>query len=153
MGADFAMKLNAVGRFTLVTFAFTAVVSAFLWARHSYIRSSESPSSQPVIMKPKFDVLRADVKVLHDLLSSGSLNSVDFVKAYSTQIQNHDKYLKAMLSMPPMEQLFSNAEKLDHERSSGKTRGPLHGILVILKVLPNPASDSLFKFIRCMAAG
>lgn len=87
-------------------------------------------------MRPShlFDVLTADVKLLQALLSDGSTSSVDLVEAHVHQIRKHDGYLHAMLSMPPAQELKAIARALDEERQSGSTRGPLHGIPIILKV-------------------
>ena len=83
-----------------------------------------------------FDVLTADVRVLQKLLGNGTLRSTDLVKAYRAQIDKYDGHLHAMLSMPSLVSLLAVAEALDGERSNGNLRGPLHGIPVILKVVP-----------------
>ncbi|KAI9768832.1 MAG: hypothetical protein M1840_004646 [Geoglossum simile] len=92
-------------------------------------------TNQKPIMKPNdlFDVLTADVKVLQKLLQTRTLNSVDLVEAYMAQIRRHDGYLRAMLSTAPMEGLVEAAKVLDQERVSGRLRGPLHGIPILLK--------------------
>ncbi|KAH0562208.1 hypothetical protein GP486_003097 [Trichoglossum hirsutum] len=94
-------------------------------------------TNQKPIMKSNslFDVLTADVKVLQKLLQTRTLSSVDLVEAYIAQIRRHDGYLRAMLSMAPMEGLVEAAKALDQERVSERLRGPLHGIPIILKVL------------------
>jgi hypothetical protein len=96
----------------------------------------EIPSAEMVAMRPSklFDVLTADVKLLQALLSNGSTSSVDLVEAHVNQIRKHDGYLHAMLSMPPVQDLKATARALDEERQRGSTRGPLHGIPIILKV-------------------
>jgi amidase len=80
------------------------------------------------------NVLTADVKLLKDLLEKGTLKSVDLVDRYLDQIEKHDGYLHAMLSIPSRQNLRTIASALDEERNSGTLRGPLHGIPVIIKV-------------------
>lgn len=73
---------------------------------------------------------------LRDLLNGGSFRSVDLVHRYLDQIQQHNKdgaALNALISTPPKETLLETAARLDRERSEGNTRGPLHGIPVIVK--------------------
>lgn len=62
------------------------------------------------------DVLTADIKSLTDALESGSLRSVDPIDRYVDQIEKHDHYLHAMLSLPSRESLKDFPSKLDHER-------------------------------------
>ncbi len=85
----------------------------------------------------RIDLLTTDVKSLQDLLAAGSIKSTHLVELYLTQIQRHDGYLHAMLSMPSRESLRRSATALDEERAAGKTRSPLHGIPVILKACRN----------------
>jgi amidase len=42
--------------------------------------------------------------------------------------------LRAIISLPPKEELLSVAKKLDRERAENKIRGPFHGIPIIIKV-------------------
>lgn len=79
-------------------------------------------------------IANADAKSLLRLLESGSLKSVDIVNQCLDQIEKHDGYLHAMLSMPPRQALRAVASSLDDERAAGRLRGPLHGIPVIIKV-------------------
>ncbi len=81
-----------------------------------------------------FDVLTGDVKLLQTLLQRGSLKSVDLVDLYMAQIQKHDSYLHAMLSMPSKESLKKIAHALDEERLQGTLRSALHGIPIVIKV-------------------
>ena len=90
---------------------------------------------------PHIDVLTADAKLLQNFLDKGSISSVNLVDLYLAQIQKHDGYLHAMLSMPPQDALRTTAAKLDDERLKGQLRGPLHGVPVIVKV------RELFAFV------
>lgn len=82
-----------------------------------------------------FDVLTTDANSLKGLLDKKTIRSVDIVEQYLKQIEKHDAYLHAMLSMPSRETLRSVASERDRERESGRPlRGPFHGIPIIIKV-------------------
>ena len=53
------------------------------------------------IKVPRLDVLNIDVRMLQEMLESGSVKSSHLVDLYLAQIQRHDGYLHGMLSMPP----------------------------------------------------
>lgn len=80
-----------------------------------------------------FSPLTADATSLQQMLTSGSITSVDLVKVYLAQIQKHDDYLHAMIQTTPTDILEAAAKALDDERAAGKVRGPLHGIPIIIK--------------------
>jgi hypothetical protein len=80
------------------------------------------------------DLLTVDAKTLASGLTNGHFTSVDLVEKSLEMIQKHDKYLHAMLSMVPRDQLRQRAEVLDKERKEGKIRGRLHGIPIVIKV-------------------
>jgi len=85
------------------------------------------------------DLLRLTATELQELLQKNELTSVDLVKQVLGQIESHNEKglgLKAMLSMAPTRLLLDTASKLDAERAEGHTRGPLHGIPIIVKVRP-----------------
>ena len=82
-------------------------------------------------------LLTASATELQALLQSGDLTSVQLVKACLNQIAKYDRSgptLRAIVSTPPEEHILSVAERLDKERTTGKVRGPLHGIPIIVKV-------------------
>jgi amidase len=80
------------------------------------------------------DLLTADVKSLQELLSNGSVKSIDLVHQYVDQIKKYDHYFHAVISVTPGELLDKAANGLDSERKAGKVRGPLHGIPILIKV-------------------
>lgn len=84
-----------------------------------------------------FNVLNSDTKSLKYLLENGHLKSVDLVDRYLDQIEKHDNYLHAMLSMPPRDTLKTLASELDNERKAGKVRSSLHGLPIVIKVTPS----------------
>ena len=80
------------------------------------------------------DLLTTDAKALQVLLDEGSISSWDLVKRCIAQIEKHDDRLRAMIRTTPIELLEAAAKSLDQERASGKVRGPLHGIPILIKV-------------------
>lgn len=84
-------------------------------------------------MAPNFDILTATAEDLQRELSSGGTTSQQLVKIYLSQIERHNDYLKAVISTAPEALLLERAAILDDERQSGKLRGPLHGIPILVK--------------------
>jgi amidase len=83
-----------------------------------------------------FKPLTTTAVELRTLLESGDLTSTAIVEKYLDQIQRYDKAgpcLNALISVAPRHILISEALRLDSERASGRTRGPFHGIPIILK--------------------
>ncbi|KAL3477186.1 amidase signature domain-containing protein [Aspergillus californicus] len=76
-------------------------------------------------------LLEATIDDLQELLSDGSLTSVDLLQCYQERIHQTDAYLNAILQHNPDASRI--ARSLDQERSSGRIRGPLHGIPFIVK--------------------
>ncbi|KAK5112081.1 hypothetical protein LTR85_011662 [Meristemomyces frigidus] len=82
------------------------------------------------------DVLTLTATAAQELLQDGKVNSVQLVEAYLAQIQAHNHtglYLNALISITPKETLVATAHRLDEERTSGRTRSPLHGIPFVVK--------------------
>ncbi len=70
-------------------------------------------------------------------MQRNELTSVELVKQKLSQIESHNEAgagLRAMISIAPQDLLLKTAEKLDQERKEGNSRGPLHGIPIIVKV-------------------
>jgi len=95
-----------------------------------------------------FNRLTTTVSELQDLLHEGKSTSVDALTAYLEQIDAQDSWLKAVIATPPRRQLFERAKLLDGERRQGKTRGPLHGIPILIKV----ATASVFRKPRILTS-
>ncbi|UKZ74712.1 hypothetical protein TrVFT333_002382 [Trichoderma virens FT-333] len=82
------------------------------------------------------DPLTTTAEELQELLTSGSLTSLDLVNIYLGQIEQHDKNglkLNAIISTAPQHIVAEQARLLDAERATGSIRGPLHGIPVVVK--------------------
>lgn len=88
-------------------------------------------------MAPKsFNLLTSTAHDIQQLFDSSELNAESLVKQVLDQIDKHNKKglnLGALISVAPRERLLERARRLDHERTTGKARSPLHGIPFIVK--------------------
>jgi amidase len=74
----------------------------------------------------------ASVRALSEQMARpGGLTSEDLVTFLQERIRKRDPGLNAIIELNP--QALEIARELDRERASGKVRGPLHGIPVLLK--------------------
>lgn len=73
----------------------------------------------------------ASVPALEALMASGSLSSVELTEAYLDRIGRLDPLLHAVIETNPA--AVEIAARRDAERRAGRSRGPLHGIPVLLK--------------------
>ncbi|HEY6222708.1 MAG TPA: amidase family protein, partial [Gemmatimonadales bacterium] len=83
---------------------------------------------------PPFELEEIGVRQLQDGLKSGKYTSRRLVSAYLTRIQQVDAQgptLRSVIETNP--DALALADAADAERKSGKVRGPLHGIPVLIK--------------------
>ncbi|KAF1982106.1 glutamyl-tRNA amidotransferase subunit A [Aulographum hederae CBS 113979] len=73
----------------------------------------------------------ATIDQLQDYMGSGLLTSTQLATCYMNRIYQTDDYINSVLEINP--DWLSIATSLDAERSSGKVRGPLHGIPYMVK--------------------
>jgi amidase len=88
------------------------------------------------------DYLTLTVAELLVLLNTSTVTSEDIAIAYLTRIHqnNHDGLLlRAVLETAPYENVLRHARLCDHERQNGSSRGPLHGVPILVK--DNIATD------------
>lgn len=81
--------------------------------------------------------LTANVQTLQAALEHGKTNSVEIVEQCLQHIEAHNKKgrsLHAIISVPSSAKVTAIAAVLDNERRNGLSRGPLHGIPIIIKV-------------------
>ncbi len=81
-----------------------------------------------------FDAFEKTIPELQDAMERGELTSVELVRQYLARIEAFDQRgpkLNAMIYLNP--RALDDAAELDRERSERGSRGPLHGIPVILK--------------------
>ena len=91
----------------------------------------------PAVASPADKVSLADLDItgLQQLLTEGTLTSVDLVTMYEARIAAYDddpeSGIAAVIALNP--DAISDAGTLDAERAAGAVRGPLHGIPVLIK--------------------
>ncbi|KAK3389254.1 amidase signature domain-containing protein [Podospora didyma] len=87
-------------------------------------------------MANKLDLLTLTAVELQRLLTDGSVTSEEVVELYLAQIEKHNHVglkLNAVISTADRDFLRRRARQLDDERKQGKTRGPLHGVPMLIK--------------------
>jgi amidase len=101
----------------------TASLLAFTFAH------AQTPSPPPT-----FDIVEKDLGDLQAALREGRVTSVQLVDLYRERIDRFDKRGPAINAFITLnERARDEAENLDRERQAGRTRGPLHGIPIIIK--------------------
>src|SRR5580765_6574050 len=83
---------------------------------------------------PDFELNEESITSLQEKMTSGKSSSEQITKLYLDRIDAIDKkgpMLNAVIEINP--DALSIAKAMDNERKSGKTRGPLHGIPVLIK--------------------
>ena len=81
-----------------------------------------------------FELNEVTIAQLQEHMKSGKYNAVALTNLYLKRIATLDKAgskLNAVIELNP--EAVSIADALDKERANGKTRGPLHGIPVLIK--------------------
>lgn len=80
------------------------------------------------------DVVEASIADLQQALDEGRTTSVELVDAYLARIAAYDQHGPALNSIVRLNSnARARARELDAERAAGTTRGPLHGIPILLK--------------------
>ncbi len=93
-----------------------------------------STGSHPSASLPAFPLEEATIAELQDGLSSGKYSAVELVRLYQARIEALDRQgpkLKAVLELNP--DALTIAASLDAERQAKGSRGPLHGIPILIK--------------------
>jgi amidase len=75
--------------------------------------------------------IEATIPELQELMSSGMLTSVQLTTSYLERIATFNPLLHAVIETNP--DALTIAAALDAERQSGRLRGPLHGIPILVK--------------------
>ncbi|GHM98881.1 amidase [Cytophagales bacterium WSM2-2] len=94
-------------------------------------KASNNNASQP---EDKFELNEATVDLLQQKMASGEMTSRSITELYLKRIDNVDKggpSINSVIEVNP--DALSIADALDAERKSGKVRGPLHGIPILIK--------------------
>jgi amidase len=91
-------------------------------------------TSTPNDVVPDFDLNEESITSLQEKMNAGKYSSEQLTKLYLDRIDAIDKkgpMLNAVIELNP--DALAIAKGLDDERKNGKTRGPLHGIPVLIK--------------------
>lgn len=81
-------------------------------------------------VKP-FELDEATISSLQSSMQKGDLSAKEITKKYLERIEDVDKQIASIIEVNP--DAIAIAERLDRERKGGRTRGPLHGIPVVIK--------------------
>ena len=103
----------------------SAVLSATIGA--SLLAAAQQPPAP-------FDVTEKSVTELSAAMADGTVTSRALVLSYRARVDAYDQRfpaLNAMIVLNP--RALDDAAALDAERASGRTRGPLHGIPIVVK--------------------
>src|SRR4051812_46134612 len=73
----------------------------------------------------------ATVEGLQGAMGSGQATARTIAQGYLARIAEIDKKLNSVIELNP--DALTIAEEMDRERKAGRTRGPLHGISVLIK--------------------
>ncbi len=99
--------------------------------------SNSSETQKPLatdVIAPDFELNEENIESLSGKISSGKYSSEQITKLYLDRINEIDKKgpsLNSVIELNP--DALSIARSLDEERKSGKVRGPLHGIPILIK--------------------
>lgn len=115
----------------LVAMAIMASISSTVYAADQ--SSLMTRTQQVENMFTTADLMDATIYELRDAMESNKVTSAELVQMYLDRINAYDdsKDLNAIISINP--DAMEIAEELDQERETGNTRGPLHGIPIVVK--------------------
>ena len=81
-----------------------------------------------------FELMEATIPQMQAALAAGTVTSRDLVAMYLARIEAYDQHGPALNAISVTNsKALAEADALDAERRTGATRGPLHGIPVIVK--------------------
>lgn len=112
----------------LLTSATVAALPAFAAARE--VLASPASDAHP----NAFELDEATISGLQEGMASGKYTSQSVTQMYLDRIEQIDKNGPVLASVIEVNRdALVTAEQLDKERKAGKTRGPMHGIPVLIK--------------------
>ncbi len=80
---------------------------------------------------PEVNLEEATVSGLQSAMASGQTTARQITQGYLARIADIDKKLNSVIELNP--DALAIADQMDKERKTGKSRGPLHGIPVLIK--------------------
>lgn len=135
--------------FYLALLLATSCTAASLMRYQSFVQSLLAPfRSSAKMATPSLDLPRATASELQELLTAGKVKSSQLVEAYLSHIDKHEGYLNALIARPARQSLLQQAQQLDQERLQGNLRSRLHGIPVLIKVIP-PVPPNFRMLMEC----
>jgi amidase len=98
----------------------------------SHSQSTRSAPSADAVRT--FDVMEKSIAELQQAMQAGAVTSKQLTTIFLARIRAYDKAgprLNAIIALNP--HALDSADALDRERASGRVRGPLHGIPIVIK--------------------
>ncbi len=112
----------------------TAGLSTLLTASCNSVDKPVKPESTSSDAIPAFELDEESISSLQEKMAAGKYSSEQITQLYLDRIEAIDKNgpkLNSVIEINP--DALSIAKAMDEERKAGKTRGPLHGIPVLIK--------------------
>ncbi len=97
-------------------------------------KSADKKTEAIIETADSFELNEITISELQDKMNSGKYNAEQITNMYLKRIHEIDKKgpnLNSVIEINP--DAITIAKAMDDERKAGKTRGPLHGILVLIK--------------------
>jgi amidase len=116
---------------TLATAGLTSLLAA---SCNTDTPKKEQPATTTGDAIPDFELNEESINSLQEKMASGKYTSEQITKLYLDRIEAIDKkgpLLNSVIELNP--EALTIAKAMDDERKAGKTRGPLHGIPVLIK--------------------
>lgn len=96
--------------------------------------ASTAKAADTTVIAADFDLIETTIDELQKRMSSGELTSQKITEMYLKRIEEVDKNGPAINSVIEVNpDAISIAAAMDAERNTGKVRGPLHGIPILIK--------------------
>src|SRR5262245_1596544 len=103
-------------------------------SRRRFLKSAAvvvAASAAGTRLRAAFDPLEETLLALQDAMRAKQITSAELTQFYLDRIAKYDPQVNAVLFVNP--RALDDARALDAERRRGRTRGPLHGIPILLK--------------------
>ncbi|MCB1686008.1 MAG: amidase, partial [Pseudomonadales bacterium] len=115
----------------LLVLLLAALSARPLPAQTQALAQAEEMSSGDPLALARFDPLEASIAELQVAMGSGRLTARELVDYYLARIARYDPALNSIATLNPTAR--SRADALDLERAESGPRGPLHGIVLLVK--------------------